>query len=79
MAKDEAVPSPIEKTKDGEIPDYEIESAVSTLQRAEEIKADKKLMKALQPFLKKKVKSIEDLRKLSSDMGYGDDEEDSED
>lgn len=46
---------------------YELESAVRDLERAEEIKADPKLMDALQPFLKKKMKSIQGLRALSKE------------
>ncbi len=43
---------------------YELDNAVETLQRAEEIKADKKLMKALGPHLAKKVKAITSVAQL---------------
>lgn len=48
---------------------YELESCVDCLIRAEEIKSDEKKMKALKPFLEKKMKgfkktidSLEDLK-----------------
>lgn len=44
--------------------EYELEDAVRTLCRAEEIKADKKLMKALTPHLGKKVKAINSVAEL---------------
>ena len=53
---------------DGDYDKYEIEDAVKTLARAEEIKADAKLMKALRPELEKKAKayySLSELRDLA--------------
>lgn len=44
---------------------WELEDACRTLQRAEEIKADKKLMEALAPHLEKGIKSLAGLRKLA--------------
>lgn len=57
--------------KDGDYDKWEIESAVETLAKAEEIKADLKLMKALRPFLEKKAKaykSLDELRSLGTEM-----------
>ena len=45
---------------------WELEDAVRTLQRAEEIKADKKLMEALAPMLEKGITSLKGLRKLAA-------------
>lgn len=56
----------ISKTKGYE--KYELESAVRDLERAEEIKKDKKLMAAIQPMLKKKISSIAELKKLANEM-----------
>ena len=42
---------------------WEIEDAVRTLARAEEIKGDAKMMKKLAPHLKNKIMSIEGLKK----------------
>lgn len=44
---------------------WELEDAARTLQRAEEIKADKKLMEALAPHLEKNITSLKGLRKLA--------------
>ena len=44
---------------------YELEDAARTLQRAEEIKADKKMMEALAPYLEKNITSLKGLRKLA--------------
>jgi len=44
--------------------DYELDDAVRTLVRAEEIKQDKKLMKACQDRLDKKVKAVKSLADL---------------
>lgn len=45
---------------------WELDDAVRTLQRAEEIKADKKLMEALAPMLEKGITSLKGLRKLAA-------------
>lgn len=45
---------------------WELEDACRTLQRAEEIKADKKLMLALAPHLEKGITSLKGLRKLAA-------------
>lgn len=60
----------MEKKKSG-YDDYELDDAVRTLVRAEEIKQDKKLMKACGDRLDKKVravKSIADLRQRKNEM-----------
>ena len=44
--------------------DWELEDAVRTLARAEEIKQDEKLMGKIRPMLDKKVRSIEALKEL---------------
>jgi RPA family protein len=44
--------------------DWELEDAVRTLARAEEIKADDKMMGKIRPMLDKKVRSIEALKEL---------------
>lgn len=44
--------------------DWELEDAVRTLARAEEIKADEKMMGKIRPMLDKKVRSIEALKEL---------------
>jgi hypothetical protein len=46
---------------------FDLEDAVRTLARAEEIKQDDKLMGKIKPMLKKKVMSIESLQKLYND------------
>lgn len=43
---------------------WELEDAVRTLARAEEIKADEKMMSKIRPMLDKKVRSIEALKEL---------------
>lgn len=71
---------------------WELEDAVRTLARAEEIKADDKMMAKIKPMIKKKVMSIEALQKLynekynkplisdaEDDMAEGEDQEDEED
>ena len=45
---------------------YELESAVRTLKEAEVIKADAKMMKALQPFLKKEIEAIKSIADLTA-------------
>jgi hypothetical protein len=58
----------VEKEAEGKEKEYdkwELEDAARTLQRAEEIKADKKLMTALAPYLEKNIKSLAGLRKLA--------------
>lgn len=45
---------------------WELEDACRTLQRAEEIKADKKMMLALAPHLEKGITSLKGLRKLAA-------------
>jgi hypothetical protein len=44
--------------------DWELEDAVRTLAKAEEIKADDKMMGKIRPMLDKKVRSIEALKEL---------------
>lgn len=44
--------------------DWELEDAVRTLARAEEIKQDEKMMAKIRPMLDKKVRSIEALKDL---------------
>jgi len=53
---------------DGDYDEYELKEACETLAKAEEIKANPKMMKALQPMLEKKAKaymSLSDLRDLA--------------
>lgn len=55
--------------KEKEYDKWELESACDTLTRAEEIKADSKLMAALGPYLEKKkkaFKSLDGLRRLAA-------------
>lgn len=47
---------------------YELENCVDTIFRAEEIKADKKKMKALAPFLEKKLKGYKRTIESLSDI-----------
>jgi len=49
--------------------EYEISDAVRTLRRAEEIKADKKLLKTIQPYLEKEMAAM---KKVVSDIGTRD-------
>lgn len=44
--------------------DYELDEAIRTLSKAEEIKADGGMMKKIKPLLDKKYKSIEALKEL---------------
>ena len=56
------------KLKKSKYDKWELEDAVRTLERAEEIKMDKALMKALGPFIKDKKKaimSLDQLRKIA--------------
>jgi hypothetical protein len=53
---------------DGDYEEHELKEACDVLARAEEIKANSKLMKAVQPLLEKKAKaymSLSDLRDLA--------------
>lgn len=63
--------SPAEEMAESkEYEDYELTNAVDTLHKAEEIKQDASLMKAIAPMLDKKekaVKSVADLRKIAKD------------
>jgi F0F1-type ATP synthase beta subunit len=54
-----------EEKKEKEYDDWEIESKIRTLQEAELIKADTKLMAILAPHLEKNIKSLNGLRKLA--------------
>lgn len=49
---------------DGDFDEYELKEACETLAKAEEIKANPKLMKALQPLLEKKQKAYSSLAEL---------------
>lgn len=63
-------------SKDNSEPDkYEIEDGVRTLERAEEIKNDKRLMPHVHKHIGKKLKSLKDLRSLA---GKKKNEEDAE-
>lgn len=53
-----------EEKKEGEYDKYELENACRTLQEAEEIRADEKLMAALKPMLEKKAKAINSIAQL---------------
>jgi hypothetical protein len=52
--------------QDGKYDDWFLKQCVSTLTESEEIKGDKKLMKALQPLLNKKAKAITSLADVRS-------------
>ena len=57
--------------KEKKYDEWEIKDAVSTLKRAEEIKANKELMKLADAQIKKELKairSVADLRKLAEEM-----------
>jgi hypothetical protein len=58
---------------------WEIEGWCRTLREAEAIKNDPKKMKLLTPFLKKEIKSIEDLKDLLSEKMEDSDESSMED
>lgn len=67
------------KKKNGKLEDYEIESKINTLIAAEEIKADKEVMKQLWPKIeqrKKIIGSFDDLleAKAEIDAEYEDEE-----
>jgi hypothetical protein len=47
--------------------EYEIEDGVKTLERAEAIKANKKLMPHIHKHIGKKISSLKDLRRLASE------------
>lgn len=66
--------SDYEEEKMGKFPKYEIECAAKTLMEAEEIKKDKAKMAEVSKILKKKISSIEDLKKLAN--GSPDEDED---
>lgn len=68
IVRGEVVDGKDEEKKEKEFDEWELQSAADSLARAEEIKADAKLMAALGPYLEKKVasfKSLDQLRKLS--------------
>jgi len=44
--------------------EFEVESAMDTLTRSEEIKKDKKMMKAVAKFAKRKIKAITSIKQL---------------
>ena len=50
------------KVKEEKYDDWQVEDALSTLKKAEEIRADSKLMKLLAPKLNKQITSLEELR-----------------
>lgn len=54
---------------DGGFEKYELEEAVKALAKAEEIKADTKLMKAIQPELEKKYKAYMGLEEMRHKAG----------
>lgn len=56
---------PVPYDKD-HIDDYKIDDAVSTLERAEKIKADEKLMPHVHKRISEKHRSLGDLKKLAS-------------
>lgn len=64
-----SVPAPEKKSGPDQ---WEVDSAVETLLRAEEIKKNAPLMKAVQKKLSgkaKAIRSVQDLRKLGNQMG----------
>jgi len=57
---------------------WDLEQAVRTLEEAEEIKADKKKMKALGPFIKRKkqaINNLDDLREMATSKVNEDNED----
>lgn len=78
MAKIKAISSEAlapKEPKDDTPDKYEIEDGVRTLERAEEIKNDKRLMPHVHKHIGKKLKSLKDLRALA---GKKKNEEDAE-
>lgn len=55
---------------------YEIEDGVRTLERAEEIKNDKRLMPHVHKHIGKKLKSLKELRGLAGQKKLEEDEQD---
>lgn len=55
---------PAEKEEKKGYDEWELECKARTLMEAEEIKADKELMTALQPYLEKKAKAITSIAQL---------------
>lgn len=73
------MPEAPEKNESKKIDDYEVNSAMETLMRAEEIKKDPELMKLVQKKAgskMKSIKSVQDLRDLGNDMDDDEDEDD---
>lgn len=69
-----------EMGEENEMDEYDLKCAADTLLKAEEIKADPKMMAALKPYLEKKakaIKSIADLRSARQEMN-AQEEDDSE-
>lgn len=64
MAKNSMTVAAVEPKKDS-IDKYEVEDAVRTLLRAEEIKADKKLMALVGPEISKKHKAISKISSMA--------------
>lgn len=52
--------------KESEYEEWELECKARTLMEAEEIKADPKLLAAIQPYLNKKISSLKALRKIAA-------------
>lgn len=62
---------PVKDSDSGKLQDYEIDDAMRTLLKAEEIKQDDKLMKAVQGRLgkqQKAIRSIADLRAKKQEL-----------
>lgn len=68
----------IKAEKSKKIEDWEIDGWVRDLERAEEIKNDPAKMKLVQPRLKKKIKSISDLKNLLKEKMTSDEMEEGE-
>jgi len=55
----------MEKDKMGKFDRYHVENAARTIQEAEEFKKDSELMTEVRKILKKKIASLEDLKRLA--------------
>lgn len=57
---------PVKEEKKGKFDKWEVEDALRTLQRAEEIRKDEKLMKEVVKFGKEKIKEIRSISDLKT-------------
>jgi hypothetical protein len=66
----------MDRDEDREPKDYEVEDAVRTMERAEEIKRDKKLMPHVHKHIGKKMKSLKELKRLAGEKAMEEQDED---